>query len=299
MTAEGPRTIALLVNPQAGRGRAAAAAAIGGARLRAGGADVRELVCRTRREAAEIPAEIVRRGVDAVVVAGGDGSVHLAVQALAGTAVPLGILPAGTGNDAARTLGLPMDPTAAADVVMRGHCRVVDLALAGTRRYFGVLAAGFDARVNDRANGARYGRRRYELAVLGELRTFAAASYVLDLDGSEQGMEAVVVAVGNAPTYGGGMRICAGARVDDGLLDVVVVSKMTRLQLARVFPRIYTGSHLSHPAVTRHRVRRVTVSGPDLLAYADGEPLARLPVTVRVEPGALRVLVPGNAPVRP
>lgn len=240
----------------------------------------------------------MERGVDALVVAGGDGSVHLAIQALAGTEVPLGILPAGTGNDAARTLGLPLHPVPAAEVVARGHCRAVDLARAGTRRYFGVLAAGFDARVNERANRARYGvRLRYELALLGELRAFSAASYSLDLDGSRSSTQATVVAVGNAATYGGGMRICAGARIDDGVLDVVVVSSLTRAQLLRVFPRIYSGSHLSHPAVTHQRARRVTIAGPDILAYADGEPLVRLPLTVEVEPTALSVLVPAPAHV--
>jgi diacylglycerol kinase (ATP) len=287
------------VNPTSGKGKGARVAAAALPRLRAAGLDVTELRGTDSDHATELARAAVADGTDALVVIGGDGSVHLGLQAVAGTTTPLGILPAGTGNDAARVLCIPLDdPVAAAGIVAAGHVRAVDVARAGTRWFVGVLAAGFDARVNERANRMRRprGRMRYNVAMVAELGVFRPIPYHLELDGEVWSADAMLVAVGNGPSYGGGMLVLDGAVIDDGLLDVLVLRKISRPELLRVFPKVYTGAHLEHPAVEVRRARRVTLAAPNIVAYADGERVAPLPLTVEVVPGGLRVLAPGAPP---
>ena len=292
------RSIALLTNPVAGRGRGTSIAAVARERLAAAGFVVRDLVGRDEPDARRLAREAVDDGVEALVVVGGDGMVHLAVQVLAGTGTRLGIVPAGTGNDVARYFGLPRrDPRAATDVVVGSHTRTIDLAKAGERYFVTVLAAGFDSLVNERANAMRRprGRSRYSLATLAELRVFAPLSYTLTCDGVRRELDAMLVAVGNGPSFGGGLRITHGAELDDGWLDVVVIKPMSKPDLVRTYPRLFTGGHTRHRQYEHHRVRSVTVDAPGIVAYADGERLAPLPVTVDVVPGALQVLVPSGA----
>jgi diacylglycerol kinase (ATP) len=197
-----PRTIALLTNPTAGRGKGGRFrdAALG--RLTDAGIEVTSLQGGSADEALDLARRAVADGVDALVVCGGDGLVHLGVQAVARTGVPLGVIPAGTGNDVARYFDLPRkDPVAAADRVIGGQQRVIDLAQAGDRYFVTVLAAGFDAIVNERANRMSWpkGQMRYNLATLAELRVFEPLPYVLDIDGTEHRLDAMLVAVGNGP----------------------------------------------------------------------------------------------------
>ena len=183
--------------------------------------------------------------------------VHLGANLCAGTGVPLGIIAAGTGNDIARELG----PAGARRGEVRGaHPRRRDAAPStrrGTRmasgedRWFvGVLAAGFDAVVNERANQWRWpkGPMRYNLAIMRELPVFRAIPYVLELDGTRMETEAMLVAVGNGPAYGGGMRVTPDASFDDGLLDVLILHKISTPEFLRVFPTVFKGTHTSHPS---------------------------------------------------
>lgn len=290
-----PREIALLTNPSAGKGRAARAAAPVLDRFRDAGLVTRNLQGRTPEEALELAHQCVAEGVDTVAVLGGDGMVHLAVQALAGTSTRLGIVPAGTGNDVARSLSLPRtDLAGAADVVIAGRSRRIDLARVGHRYFVTVLAAGFDAVVSERANRMRWprGQMRYNLATLAELRVFEPLSYVMEIDGEEQCFEAMLVAVGNGPSFGGGLRITEGAVLDDGLLDVAVIRPMSKRQLVRTYPKLFRGTHVTHPDYRHYRGRRITLAAPGIIAYADGERLAPLPLTVEVAPASLEVLVP-------
>jgi len=289
------RELALLTNPTAGKGKGARTAAMALPRLLEAGYDVRSLAGRSPEEAMELARQCVADGIEALVVCGGDGMVHLGVQAVAGTDTPLGIIPAGTGNDVARYLDLPRsDPGLAADVVARGKERVIDLARVGSIHFVTVLAAGFDAIVNERANAMAWpkGQMRYNLATLAELRVLAPIPYVLELDGVEERLEATLVAVGNGPSFGGGLRITEGAELDDGMLDVVVIRPLSKLGLLRTYPKLFKGTHVHAPQYQHHRVRRVTVAAPGIVAYADGERIGALPLTIEVVPGALRVLVP-------
>ena len=221
------RRLALLVNPTSGKGRGGRLLGPVSAQLRADGDEVVVITGRDADEAFDLVRDRVAAGVDGLVAVGGDGLVNVALQVVAGTGVPLGLVPAGTGNDIARALGLPIDdPAAAVQVVVAGRTRAVDLGRVSGRWFAGVLGSGFDSMVNERANRMTWptGRSRYNIAILAELRTFKPVPYVLELDGETWETEAMLVAVGNGSSYGGGMRVCPDARMDDGLLDVIVVS---------------------------------------------------------------------------
>ncbi|WP_405847043.1 diacylglycerol kinase [Streptomyces niveus] len=294
--------ISLFVNPAAGCGRGARAAQPAARALRDAGYSVRTVLGSDADDALRRAREAVAAGTGALIAVGGDGLISLALRAVAGTGTPLGVVAVGTGNDFGRALGLPVrDPAAAgriAAAALRNHTiRELDLGRVGGRWFGTVLASGFDSRVNDRGNRMRWptGRFKYDLAMVAELAAFKPVPYRITLDdGAEREVEATLVAVGNGPSYGGGMRICADAVMDDGLFDVTVVGECSRATLLKVFPRVYRGTHLSHPVVTVHRTAKITLAAPGLTGYADGEPLGPLPLTAQCVPGAVRVLAPGR-----
>jgi diacylglycerol kinase (ATP) len=294
------RRVAFAANPRsgAGRGRRVAEAALP---LLAAAADVEDVTGADAAATARALANAVAAGVDAVVVSGGDGMVNLAVNAVAGTGTPLGIVAAGTGNDIARELGLPLAADHAATAVVRalddGSRRTVDAARCrldggGVRWFAGVLGVGFDAVVNERANGWSWprGQAKYTLAVARELPVFRERSYVLDLDGRPVSARAMLVAIANGPAYGGGMRISPRSSMDDGLLDVVVAGPLSRWEFARIFPTVFSGRHVDHPRVTLYRAASVRIDSPGIIGYADGERFGPLPLTCDAVPGALTVL---------
>jgi diacylglycerol kinase (ATP) len=288
-----PREIALLTNPTSGKGKGGRVSERALARLREGGLVVRNLQGRDPDEALDLAHQCVADGVEALVVCGGDGMVHLAVQAVATTSTALGIIPAGTGNDIARYFDLPRShPEAAADRVVAGQTRTIDLARSGSRFFVTVLAAGFDAVVNERANRMSWpkGQMRYNIATLAELRVFEPLPYTLQIDDRELSLDAMLVAVGNGPSFGGGLRITEGAVLDDGLLDVVIIKPMSKLNLIRTYPKLFKGTHVTHPQYEHHLARSVTVAAPGIVSYADGERFGPLPLTVECAPGALTVL---------
>jgi diacylglycerol kinase (ATP) len=294
--------VTLLVNPAARSGAHTGSATRAAERLRAHGIRTTIISGGSAAESSELLRAAVALGTDAVVVAGGDGTVNLAIQELAGTGVPLGIIPAGTGNDMATALGLrELDAEAAADTIVSGRTRLVDLARVqrqdGTHAFFGsVLASGFDSRVNDRANAMRWprGGSRYNIAILIEFLTLKGIPYEVDLalaDGTNRRLigDLVMATVGNGPSYGGGIPICPDADIADGLLDVTLVRPAGRLRLLRLLPRVYRGTHVSVPEVSTYRAFSIRLSSPGVTAYADGDPIGALPVTIEVAPAALTV----------
>jgi len=290
---ESPREIALLTNPTAGKGRGARFRDVSLARLREAGHTVRDLTGRNADEALDLARQAVADGCDALVVVGGDGMVHLGVQAVATTGIPLGLVAAGTGNDVARYFDLPRkDPLAATERVLAWQPRTIDLARCGTKYFVTVLAAGFDAVVNERANRMTWpkGQMRYNLATLAELRTFQPLPYAIEIDGTPRRLDAMLVAVGNGPSFGGGLRITEGAKLDDGMLDVVIIKPMSRAGLVTTYPKLFKGTHVTHPQYEHHLARTVTVAAPGIVSYADGERFGALPLTIECAPGALTVL---------
>ena len=297
--ASGP--VAVLVNPTAGRGRHRGTLPAVRERLSAAGRPIEPVAAASGAQAVKACQAAVDAGASAVVAVGGDGTVHLALQAVAGTGVPFGIVPAGTGNDIAANLDLPTGPLDAAGAVVAAlhedRTRRLDLGRAaltdGTVRWFaGVLGAGFDAIVNERANGMRFprGPRRYDVAILAELLRLRPRTYELGLDGARQTVEAVLVAVANTPCYGGGFRICPDADPTDGVLDVLVGGRFTRAGIIRIMPHVRRGTHLGHELVATHRAGTVTLAAEGITAYADGERVGALPLTVTCVPAALTLL---------
>ena len=292
--------VAVLVSPTAGRGRARrVTAAVLGA-LRSAGLAPRVLAATTRAAAEREAAAAVASGAGAVFAVGGDGTAHAGLQGVAGTGTPLAVVPAGTGNDLALALGVPADPVAAAAAaaadLRAGRVRTVDAGRTGDRWWATVLCCGFDSAVTDRANRLRWprGPRRYDLAILAELARLRPRELTLALDGAPRTLAATLVAVGNTAWYGGGMRVCPAADPADGAFDVTVVAPVSRRELVRTRPRLATGTHVGHPAVTVHRARRVELAGDGPTTYADGEPVAPLPAVSVCVPGALSVVGTGR-----
>ncbi|HEX4702200.1 MAG TPA: YegS/Rv2252/BmrU family lipid kinase [Pseudonocardiaceae bacterium] len=292
---------ALLVSPAAGMGAAARVAGRVAATLRESVDRLDTLVAVTAEGSAKLARSAVDSGADVLVVLGGDGMAHVALQACADSATALAVVPAGTGNDLARALAVPGEPLAAAAAtaaaLRTGHTRTLDLGrVAGGSWFATVLCAGFDSAVNERANRLRWprGPRRYDLAVLTELARMRPYPLVVETDTDTVRLDATMVSLGNLPYYGGGIPICPDARPDDGLLDITVVGAATRRDLVAIMPRLRTGKHMDHPAVRTLRARSVHLSGENhWVAYADGERQARLPLTVRCVPAAVSVLAVG------
>jgi diacylglycerol kinase (ATP) len=300
--------LGLVVNPAAGRGRGGRAGRAVHDDLRRRGFDVEDLSGPSLAQATDRARAGALRGLDALVVVGGDGMVHLGVNVVAGSALPLGIVAAGTGNDVARTLGLPRGDTPAAverlvHALERGP-RQIDAVRVGTpgnaaREWFvGVLSCGIDAAVNARANGYAWprGHARYVRALAAELGGFRPFGYRVTFDDEVWESPGTLVALANTPWFGGGLQIAPDALVDDGLLDLVVAGPFTRRGVVRIFPGIYRGRHVGDPRVRIERARRVLIEPVGHLgavppaAFADGERIGPLPLEAIVVPGALHVL---------
>ncbi|HET8971361.1 MAG TPA: diacylglycerol kinase family protein, partial [Candidatus Nanopelagicales bacterium] len=253
-------------------------------------------------------SEQLVRAPAVLLACGGDGTVHQALQHVVGTGIPLAIAPFGTGNDSANCLGLPADPVAVAETVAaaradpRRYVRIVDTGQVVTadgqeRAFLAVLSSGFDSVVNVRANAMTWprGRARYLRAILAELTVFTPVRYEVTLDRGLPGERSfarrgMLVAVGNGPSYGGGMRVCPAARLDDGLLDVTFLAELPIRTFLRVFPTVYRGTHVRRSEVLTATARTVELAAAGQVAFADGEPVGPLPVTVRARPRSLRVV---------
>ncbi len=295
------RTLALLVNPAAANGRTARLWPAVGAALEGRGSRVRMLLGTGARQTEDLAREAVAAGADALIAAGGDGTVALALQAVAGTDTPLGIIPLGTGNDNARMLGIPRgNPAAAVRLISAFRPRSVDAASIrtadGRHRYFlSVAAMGFDSQVGERMEQMRWpkGELRYVLAACSQLRELHPVDFRITIDGGEA-LEGptTLAAVGNGIFYGNGMRICHGTDNEDGELTLTWIRAGGPTALARVLLGVYSGAHLSSPIVSQHTGRRFTIEAAGQVAYAEGDRVGPLPVVIEVHPGALRVLAP-------
>lgn len=299
--------LGVVVNPTAGGGRGLSRGAEVIDRLRRRGHQVEELAGTDLHTATTRARQAVVDGLDALVVVGGDGMANLGANVVAETDLPLGIVAAGSGNDIARALGLPRHDVDAAVRVLEealehgGHA--IDAAVAGPPGYgvqhwfLAVLSAGVDAAVNARANTLTRpsGTLRYLRALLAELGGFSPYGYRITLDEDRWESTGTLVAVANSPSFGGGMRIAPEARIDDGLLDVVLAGPMSRGHLLGLLPRVFPGTHVKDPAVQVLRSRTVLIEAsplgpPPPAAFADGERLGPAPLRIEARPAAVRVL---------
>jgi YegS/Rv2252/BmrU family lipid kinase len=289
-----PRRLALVVNPCAGGGRARRLLPRVLDRLRADGHDVR---CSTTTSLEHCDA-LVAAALDdqrTVVAMGGDGLVGRAAGEVSRGGGLLAVLPGGRGNDFARAVGLGRDPVSACGVLLSGHEHAVDLGDVGGTAFLGIASVGFDSDVQEIALTTRLplGPAVYAWGSVRTAATWRHARFSGSIDGAAFEVRGWAVAVANSGVYGGGMRLAPDASLEDGLLDVVTTSATSRTRFLRALPSVFAGTHVRQPSVTVQRARRVELQADrPFRVFADGDPVATLPCTVGVRPGALRVLLP-------
>ena len=282
--------VSLLVNPRAGGGRAGPVSKAVVAYLRDLGVETEVLAPTSPEGALEAARQVSAMGAGRLLVVGGDGLIRLAASALAGGTTVLGVVAAGTGNDAARALRL-LDGSLEEQVQRALADPVpIDLVVGSGQPVVTSAVCGFPTTVNERANRMRFpkGASRYTLATLLEVPRMVPAYYRLVLDGEVLEIEAAAIVLANTAYFGGGMRICPEADPTDGLLDVCVIGDLGRLELLRSLQQVRTGSHVDHPKVGMYQAGVVSVEGVGTVR-ADGEQLGDLPVVLRADPGALLV----------
>ena len=226
-------------------------------------------------------------------VLGGDGMMHHAINAISTNELPVGLIPAGTGNDFARALGMNLKkPANNIDLFLATEPARVDLGLVNGKRFAAICSTGFDSLVNERANSMLWprGKRKYDIAMLQELPRFKPRRYHITVDGVSREVEAMLLAIGNGSSYGGGMKVCPDANLFDGLLDLMILHPVPKLEFIRIFPKVYSGAHSTHDKVEFIRGKEISITG-DAVTYADGERISPTPVNVSVHEGALATWV--------
>lgn len=219
--------------------------------------------------------------VEGVIAVGGDGLAHLVMQICVPRQVPFAVVPAGTGNDFVRTLGWSLERfEPLLDRVLHTAPSAIDLGNVDSEWFGAILSTGFDSVVNETANALKWpkGPARYNVAIARELPRFKPIEYEITCDGLSFVTEAMLVAIGNGKSYGGGMNICPQANISDGLFDIVILEPVSTIEFIKTFPKVYSGSHLSHPSVKSLRAKKVTIVA-NAVAYADGERIGPAPVS--------------------
>jgi len=221
---------------------------------------------------------------EGLFLVGGDGTLNIAIQEIVNTGLGVALIPAGTGNDFARTLNLNLkDPRQLISYYLSNKPALVDVGKVGERYFVDVLSTGFDSMVNEKANAMRRikGRAKYNLSILLVLSTFKPKNYEFSIDGVAFENKAMLIAVSNGISYGGGMKVTPDAKLDDGLFDILILTPVSRFEFLRVFPKVFSGKHITHPAVKISRGKSVEINS-DAVAYADGERIGSLPIKASV-----------------
>jgi len=288
------RPVCLIVNPSAGGGRTARLLPAVEASLRGQGIEFRVERTHSIEHARELGRSTVAAGEIAAAM-GGDGLISAVAGELRLTDGVLAVLPGGRGNDFARKLGLGKDPVAAAEVLTEGREQRVDVADVNGRAYLGIASSGIDSDCGDIANATplKLGQFVYVYAVLRALRAWRPARWEVVIDGAARSFTGYSVAVANSGVFGGGMFLAPDARLDDGLLDVVMIGDIPKRKYLGSLPKVFTGAHVREPGIEIVQAREAAFHADrPFNVQADGDPIADLPATVRVQPGALRVIAP-------
>jgi YegS/Rv2252/BmrU family lipid kinase len=288
------RRFALLVNPASAGGKALQALPEVHAALDRLGAAHHTITTRSIEHAGEEAARAAEHG-ETVAALGGDGLLRPIAGALKNRESPLALIPCGRGNDLARVLEIPRDLTEATRIAVEGDERLLDIANVDGTPYMGIASLGFDSEANRIANEAKLVPRKavYLYAGLRALAAWKPAGFTVTVDGRRHDVRGYTVAVGNSRSYGGGMLLLPEAELDDGILDVFVSKESSKLTFLRGIPKVFRGTHVDSPYVDTMRGEVVEVSSDrPFVVYADGDPIAATPTTMRVERRCLRVIVP-------
>lgn len=229
----------------------------------------------------ELIREVDKGSITGVIAVGGDGLAHLVMQICVPRRIAFAVIPGGTGNDFVRTLGWNLEKIEPyLHRILTTAPTSIDLGNVDSEWFGAILSTGFDSVVNERANQLRWpkGPQRYNVAIAMELPKFKPIEYEISCDGKTFTTEAMLVAVGNGKSYGGGMNICPQANIHDGLFDLVILEPVSTLEFIRTFPKVYSGSHLSHPRVKTMRGSKITITA-QAVAYADGERIGPAPIS--------------------
>jgi diacylglycerol kinase (ATP) len=299
--------VAVVANPTSGRGKGAKLIPKVDALLRTLGVDHTMLICSGPPDPERLARRAAQEGAQIVAALGGDGQVGLCANGVIGTETTLAVIPAGTGNDFARHLGLDRkDPLSAVRLLSSPTTKRIDVVKVKTperERYFvNVGGTGFDSEVNEHANNVRRlkGTPKYIYSTFVTLARFSPGKFEVRIDGEARSLPGMMIAVGNGVSYGGGMKITPNARSDDGILELCVLGELSKFAFVKAFPKVFSGKHVSHPAVTMLRGKEIEISAErPFQVYGDGEPLGSLPATFTVVPSALSVVVPPSAGLAP
>jgi diacylglycerol kinase (ATP) len=287
---------ALVINPVSGQGKGAQMGTHVAGYLNSQGVSYEIIIGRNEIDQTELLQRFLDRFPDCsgVIAVGGDGLFHLVLQKITPAQVPLALIPAGTGNDFVRTLGWSLDDVdAILESILSKKPRSVDLGLVDGEWFGAILSSGFDSVVNEKANTMSWpkGPNKYNVAIAIELPRFIPRHYEIVLDDRTISTQAMLIAVSNGRSYGGGMLVCPQAEITDGYFDVMVLHPVSKLEFIKVFPRVFKGTHITHPAVEIVRSKIVSITA-DAVAYADGERVGQLPVHAQCMPGALMTWLP-------
>ena len=287
---------ALVINPVSGQGKGAQIGTYVAGYLNSRGIKYEIIIGRNGIDQVDLLQRFLDRNTECsgVIAVGGDGLLHLVLQKITPAQVPLAVIPAGTGNDFVRTLGWSLDDVdAILEAVLSKKPASVDLGLVDGEWFAAILSTGFDSIVNEKANTMPWpkGPNKYNVAIAIELPRFAPRHYEIVLDDRTISTQAMLIAVANGRSYGGGMLVCPHAEITDGYFDVMVLHPVSKFEFIKVFPRVFKGTHITHPAVEIVRSKSVKITA-DAVAYADGERIGQLPVSAQCMPGALMTWLP-------
>lgn len=286
-----------LVNPSSGGGKGKRALGLLGELAAEAGAEL--VVSRSAEDLVDQARKAAAEGVERLVVAGGDGTFHHAAQGLIGSECAMGLVPLGRGNDLRANLGIPNELPQAVEVALSGGVRRIDVGQVGPHSFLGYCGVGFDSEVASyvqQGRGPFSGQAAYVYGVLRTLAAFKPPVIRVEYDGGVYEKAAMFVVVCNHSRFGGGMVIAPQAKIDDGVLDLVVVEAFSKIELLKIFPKVYKGEHVGHPAVTMVTTRSARIHVDRTMTMAsDGEPIMEVGeqgVEASVRPGALGVVVP-------
>ena len=272
----------IAINPAAGRGRASVMGSEVVNYFADNGLRYHVISANSATELRQILESFVdNNSCNGVVSVGGDGLAHLVLQVAVPRRIPFAIMPAGTGNDVVRSLGWSLDDISSyLERIVNTPAQPIDLGNVDSEWFAAILSTGFDSVVNERANILKWpqGPQRYNVAIALELPRFTPLDYEITTDTRSFTTKAMLIAIGNGRSYGGGMLVCPQANMNDGLFDVMILEPVSKVEFLKVFPKVYSGSHTTHPRVKILRTSKISLSA-QAIAYADGERIGPAPIS--------------------